>query len=231
MANFDRSFLKTNWTEGGTNWNPDDKGNVVVNGICMVPTYAGIAPAFFPAWKGFKYVKQTAAATGLMPKFDTSAFWIWKKKLDKALAASPVLQNLVKAFYRDNFWNPNRLSEVSSQPVADWIYDHLVNAGGRGAMWIQEAAGVKADGVIGPVSITAINSADPDHLLQEATDVAAFYRLDRAASHPSQIQFLPSWLQRDGVSQDEINQVMQAARDGLTYSEVADLKQMIQERA
>jgi murein L,D-transpeptidase YcbB/YkuD len=98
-------------------------------------------------------------------------------------------------------------------------------------MWIQEAAGVTADGVIGPQSIRAINAADPKALLQEAEDVAAFYRLDKAEADPSQIQFLPSWLRRDGVSAKEIQQVMQVAKTGLTYDKVAELKEMIKARA
>ncbi|WP_168205904.1 putative peptidoglycan-binding domain-containing protein [Geobacter sp. FeAm09] len=115
--------------------------------------------------------------------------------------------------------------------MAAWLYDHVVNGGARGARWLQEAAGVAADGKVGSATIAAINAADPAVLLRAAEAVAAFYRLDRAAADPTQVQFLPSWLRRDGVSQEKIGTVMQAAKDGLTYTEVAGLKEMIKARS
>ena len=132
---------------------------------------------------------------------------------------------------KTNFWDKYRLSEVTDQAVAAWIYDHVVNGGSRGAMWIQEAAGVTADGAIGPQTIRSINAADPAALLRKACDLAAFYRLDRTSADPSQIRFLPSWLRRDGVPAEEIEQVMQFAKAGLTCDKVAELKEMIKTRA
>jgi len=154
---------------------------------------------------------------------------LWIKRLNASLAQIPALQTAVDDFYRAQFWDANKLTSVQSQQVANWIYDHAVNAGAAGIKWAQEAAGVKADGKIGYITIEALNTMDPAVFLREAEDVAAFYRLDRALAKPSQIQFLPSWLRRDGVSTEEIRQVMAMAKNGLTVDEVKALKGLIEE--
>ena len=228
MSNFFTAFSKTMRVEGGVNFNPDDQGNMVVNGICILTTYKGIAPQIHLNWQGWKIVKEEIDSLGDIPIYGTRTFKKWCGKLNASLTKNEQLQNLVLQFYKANFWDANRLGEIQDQDVANWIYDHAVNGGGRGITWMQEAAGVKGDGSIGPRTLAAINAADPEKLLQTSEDVAAFYRLDRAARDPSQIQFLPSWLRRDGVSEEEIREVMQAAKDGLTYTEVAALKRLIQ---
>lgn len=92
-------------------------------------------------------------------------------------------------------------------------------------MWAQLAAQVKPDGKLGAVSIAAINTADPAGLLGRMEDIAGAYRLDRANDNPSQIQFLTSWLRRDGQPDSIIAMVKQAAKDGrLDDSEVVTLK-------
>lgn len=224
MAKFDVSHLSTMKVEGSTNWNPNDRGNVVVGGVCKTPTYAGIAPFYHGHWKGFDYIRSAVASMGAMPKYDTPAFWAWKKKLDKTLADSPVVQNLVKAFYQSTFWAPNRLDEIKSQGVANWLYDHLVNGGARGARWAQLAARVTPDGDVGPQTIAAINAMPPAEFLARADDIAGKHRLDVAHKDPSQIPFLASWLGRDNQPPEIIAMVKSAAKDGrLDEKEVASL--------
>lgn len=208
--------------EGGYANNPADAGG---------ETYKGISRKFWPNWAGWKYVDGVKANTIAQPAQGTTAYRSYVSRLNYCLAGLASLQQVVLDFYRRNFWDKYRLSEINDQSVAAWLYDHVVNGGAKGAMWLQEAAGVTADGKVGSATIAAINASDPVELLREAEDVAAFYRLDKAAADPSQVQFLPSWLRRDGVSAEEITQVMQAARDGLTYAEVAGLKEMIEAHA
>ena len=222
MADFNAAHQQVMGNEGGYANNPGDAGG---------ETYKGIARKFWTNWGGWKYVDGVKANTIEPPERGTQAYQNYVAYLNKSLAGFSSLQLHVLDFYKKNFWDKYRLSEVNDQAVATWIYDHVINGYSRGAMWIQEAAGVKADGCIGPQTIQAINAADPKALLQAATDVTAFYRLDRAEADPSQIPFLPSWLRRDGVSVEEIQQVMQAAKDGLTYAKVAELKEQIKARA
>jgi len=153
----------------------------------------------------------------------------WTARLNTNLGQIPALQTAIDEFYRRQFWDANKLSLIENQGVANWIYDHIVNAGKRGIRWAQEAAGVTADGSIGPITINAINTMPPGQFLVKAADIAAFYRLDRALAHPDQIQFLPSWLRRDGITPAEISEVMAMAKNGLTMAEVEILKGHFQE--
>ncbi|GFE61918.1 glycoside hydrolase family 108 protein [Geobacter sp. AOG2] len=222
MADFNAAHAKAMENEGGYANNPADAGG---------ETYKGIARKFWPSWSGWRFVDGIKSKVTAQPHFGTSGYYEWVKLFNSLLIQINQLQRYVVDFYKVNFWDKYRLSEINDQAVATWLYDHVVNGAARGIQWLQEAAGVAADGKIGPATIAAINAADPATLLQEAEDVAAFYRLDKAAANPSQIQFLPSWLRRDGVSTEEINQVMQAVQGGLTYAEVAELKEMIKARA
>lgn len=222
MADFEPAEKKTGGFEGGWANNPNDKGG---------ETYKGIARKFWPRWQGWQGIDAAKKRLLAPPPYGSREYRNWVAHFNDLLDTAPLLQKYVRDFYRANFWDAYRLGEIEHQEVANWIYDHAVNAGARGIKWAQEAAGVKSDGVVGPMTLKALNAADPTALLRDMEDVAAFYRLDRAAADPSQIQFLPSWLRRDGVSKEEIEQVMIAAKDGLTYSEVVTMKALIIETA
>lgn len=219
MAEFLPAHRRTMGAEGGFANNPADSGGM---------TYKGIARHYWghlPLWKTVDRHLQDCPA---QPPYGSRAYREWVATLNKRLAADVDLQAAVLAFYKAVLWDANRLGEVLDQRVADWLYDHIVNGGGAGVKWIQEAAGVTADGQIGPKTIAAINSYDPHVLLNRAEDEAAVYRLSRAQAKPSQIQFLPSWLTRDGLSETEIAHVMAAAADGkLTDAEIETLTEEI----
>lgn len=225
MAEFLPAFSKTNGNEGGASFNPADLGNVVLKGVVTTPTYKGIAPVSNPRFGGWKYISGAIALLTPMPAYGMSGHSAWVKYLNGTLAKINTLQQMVQDFYRVNYWGKYRLSEITNQAVAEWVYDHVVNGGARGAMWIQLAANVIPDGGIGPKSLAAINGADPVALLERADDIAGAFRLDRAHANPSQIQFLVGWLRRDGQPEEIIAMVRQAAADGrLDDSEVAKIK-------
>lgn len=219
MALFELAKKETNGNEGGWANNPADAGG---------ETYRGVARKFHPKLALWEYVDMAKEELGACTPENRQQ---WVRKLNANLAQIPALQAAIDTFYRAGYWDANRLTLITSQAVANWIYDHCVNAETRGDKWAQEAAGVKIDGQIGPVTIAAINAMDPADFLREAEDAAAFYRLDRALAHPDQIQFLPSWLRRDGVSVEEIREVMAMAKNGLTMDEVKALKGMLEETA
>lgn len=214
MAKFEPAHTLTAGNEGGYANNPADSGG---------ETYKGIARKFHPRWPGWRHVDSVKAGLLAQPPYGSREYSNWVAHLNIKLAQIKPLQTAVLSFYRTGFWG--RLSEINSQAVANWVYDHVVNGGARGTMWIQLAAGVKPDGELGSISIAAINAADPDALLGRAEDIAGAYRLDRANAKPSQIQFLRSWLTRDGQPPEIIAMVTKAAADGkLDDSEVATLK-------
>ena len=215
MAEFLPAHRRTMGTEGSYANNPADLGG---------QTYKGIARKYWGHLPLWKIIDRHLKASPSQPLYGTRAYRLWVTVLNKRLAADVELQAAVLGFYKAVLWDNNRLGEIVNQKVADWLYDHVVNGGGQGVKWMQEAAAVTPDGQIGPKTIAAINSFDPHVILNRAEDEAAVYRLARAKNKPSQIQFLQSWLTRDGLSETEIAHVMAAAADGkLTEAEVATL--------
>lgn len=132
-------------------------------------TYAGIARAFHPNWPGWRVIDQ-----GETPPAD-----------------------LVRQFYRSNFWHPLRLDEVEHQDVAGNIFDFGVNAGlGTAAKLAQLVAGTTPDGKIGRKTIEALNAIDPDlFVARYALAKIARYR-DIVAKNRTQQKFLLGWINR-----------------------------------
>ena len=74
---------------------------------------------------------------------------------------------IVKPFYKKNYWDRIRGDELPSG-VDYAAYDLAVNSGtGRAAKYLQQIAGVTADGVIGPRSVEAIKKCDAEDTVDE----------------------------------------------------------------
>jgi len=228
MADYKAARAKTNRNEGGLSFNPNDIGNVIVGGVVKIPTYMGVAPASNLHWPGFDIIADVLCQEPTMPPYGSDAYRKWVKDLNAVFAANTKLQKLVDNFYEVNYWHANRLGEIVSQLVAEWIYDHAVNAGGRGIMWAQLAARVTPDGGVGPKTLSAINGMNAELFLERAADIAGFYRLEKGQKVPSQLQFLPGWLERDGQPAEVIAMVRKAIGDGvLSENEEADIQEVM----
>ena len=195
MSDFLTSYNLTCHVEGGVNFNPDDSGNVKnIKGIVSLPTYKGIAPAKWPAWRGWSIITGCITNTTTMPAYGTDSYKAWAKYLNTLLAGDIQLQIYVRSFYRTNFWG--RLSEVNDQVVANWLYDHLVNCGDEPKFWLQRALGVDADGIIGSKTIAAANAADGPALIQKCNEQAKAYYDNLIVRRPADEQFKESWYAR-----------------------------------
>ena len=69
------------------------------------------------------------------------------------------------ALYRRDFWDAAKAASLP--PVVGFqLLDGAVNSGVRRAtQWLQRAARVADDGILGPVSLAAIKAADPNDLV------------------------------------------------------------------
>jgi lysozyme family protein len=105
-----------------------------------------------------------------------------------------LLANVID-FYRTNFW---KYGAIEQQNVADKIFDLAVNVGTAHAVKIaQIAAGVTADGVIGPNTINAINAHPNGSLIPLIVMAAENYHKEIVNTHPEDAVFLRGWLRRD----------------------------------
>jgi lysozyme family protein len=132
-------------------------------------TYAGIARNRWPNWPGWSYIDNQ----------DTPP------------------AEMVRGFYRSNFWTPLRLEEVESQDVARTLFDFAVNAGpSTAAKLAQIVVGTTPDGKIGPKTLAALNNYDPDLFLARYA-LAKLSRYEQIISRDSsQRTFLLGWLRR-----------------------------------
>lgn len=72
--------------------------------------------------------------------------------------------DLAKRIYKAEFWDAVRADEL---PIGlkYIVFDAAVNSGvGQSIKWLQRAAGVKQDGVFGPVTMKAVNEMGADTL-------------------------------------------------------------------
>ncbi len=68
--------------------------------------------------------------------------------------------DLAKRIYLEDYWKPIRADELPPA-VRHAVFDAAVNSGPRQAvLWLQRAAGVDADGVIGPRTLAAVHALD-----------------------------------------------------------------------
>ena len=84
-----------------------------------------------------------------------------------------------KAIYHRDYWRPLRCDELPPV-VGRALFDAAVNSGVRQAvLWLQRAAGVKADGDIGPATMGAVYRADPAALVARLLGHRLAFMTDR----------------------------------------------------
>lgn len=132
-------------------------------------TYAGIARNAWPQWAGWKAVDR-----GEIPASD-----------------------LVRDFYRTNFWTPLGLDAIESQHIAQTLYDFAVNAGtGTAAKLAQVVVGATPDGKIGPITTAAINRCNPELFCAQYA-LAKLARYEQIVTRDrTQQKFLLGWVRR-----------------------------------
>ncbi len=71
-----------------------------------------------------------------------------------------------KQIYRNSYWRRIQGDKIEDQQVATILFDGHVNHGFWGIKMIQQVLGVGADGIVGPVTLAAINNAIPFDLFE-----------------------------------------------------------------
>ena len=172
MADFTQAFQLMIAHEGGYGNDPDDPGG---------ETYKGVARKIFSKWDGWTKVDILKRQSG------------FPANLDK----DPELQQNVSDFYRVTFWDKINGDQITNQNVANSIFDFGVNAGsGTSGSLAQMVVGAKSDGVIGPDSISAINSFDPDYFLASFTVAKIARYVNIVKKRPTSRKYFYGWVIR-----------------------------------
>ncbi|MBO9674404.1 MAG: hypothetical protein J7577_13230 [Sphingobacteriaceae bacterium] len=182
MAKFEIAEKITGINEGGYANNKADRGG---------ETFAGIARNFWPQWQGWKHIDRYKEDYKRAKTKLSLAGWV---NASAKVNTEPV-RDLIVEFYKDNFWQINKLDQINDQQLANSIYDFGVNSGkGRAVQFLEQIFGVVKDGIMDPKVIELANKSDPATLLTK-------YNAAREAAYRSwavgdQAQFLESWLSR-----------------------------------
>lgn len=129
--------------EGGFDADPADPGNYAPDGT-LQGTRWGISARAYPDLLG----RLPVGVRGTMPA---------------SVADLTLLQ--ARAIYHACEWATIR-GDALPAPVALLAFDAAVNQGeGRAARWLQLAAGVTVDGIIGPATLAAVAAAEPVDLV------------------------------------------------------------------
>lgn len=184
MADFGIAYGRTSENEGGYAHHLKDRGG---------ETFHGIARRYWPMWNGWELID---AHRSKFPRdIHSPASW---RKVDKILEAEPRLKELVRRFYRVNFWDDIEGDRIDSQEVANILYDWAVNSGeGSPAKAVQRIVGAKVDGDIGPATVAKINAYPAQESLPALLRAERVKMVrDIVRRDPSQAVFLEGWIER-----------------------------------
>jgi lysozyme family protein len=133
-------------------------------------TYAGIARKPNPQWAGWEFVDQQDFGSAT---------------------------ELVRNFYKSNFWDRIRGDEIANQAIAETIFNFSVNTGiGVAVKLAQLIVGTAPDGAVGPKTLERLNICTeknflPAYALAKISRYAQICNKDR-----SQSKFLLGWVNR-----------------------------------
>lgn len=181
MADFQTAFQRTLRFEGlMLELVPGDSGGL---------TFCGIARNPQPGWPGWAIVD---AYFKEFPGF---------KQVEQACLHDEDLMALMQQFYRVQEWDRHRLGDLVDQELANQVYDAEVNIGDvRAIRALQGCLAIKADGLVGPVTLAACNQPEPpmttELLVQQYLHWRKNYYTSLVLEKPQLKKFLPDWLGR-----------------------------------
>lgn len=190
MADFKTAYSKTMGHEGGYVHDPDDAGG---------ETYKGIARKYNADWSGWTII-------------DDCKKMISCDEFPSCLDDKQDLQESVHDFYKEKYWDVNKLDQVSSQAVAEEMFDTGVNMGtGRAAKFLQRSLNylnrngslyydLTVDGAIGPASLTALGvvlgDGDEKVLLTMLNVLQGQHYMNYMDKDPVQKKYARGWFKR-----------------------------------
>jgi lysozyme family protein len=94
----------------------------------------------------------------------------WRGQKVSAAEVADMSEAEAIAIYTTRYVNEPAFDKLQAEEIRDDVVDIGVNHGTlRAAQWLQEIAGVKIDGVLGPKSLAAINAMDPHVVARRLT--------------------------------------------------------------
>lgn len=168
MAQFDIALQEVLQNEGGYINDPDDVGG---------ETYKGISRKMHPKWEGWVIIDQAK-----------------KNGAINTLESSKDLSNKVAQFYKEKFWDVMLLDGITSQDVANLLFDSAVNMGISATLAMVNLILGDKDDYFNPLLINKIN------LSQTFKEKFVIARISRyiyiCTKRPTSRKYLYGWIVR-----------------------------------
>ncbi len=94
------------------------------------------------------------------------------------------------------YWDRWHADEIRNQKVADILVDWLWCSGKWGIIIPQRILGVPVDGIVGPVTLKAVNRANPYKFLIQIYNSRVAFIINIIKKDPSQSRFERGWYNR-----------------------------------
>src|SRR5690606_19150221 len=94
------------------------------------------------------------------------------------------------------FWNRWKADQIMDQQVANILVDWVFNSGTYGIRIPQRILGIKQDGIVGPITLAAVNAQNPKDFHAKIWAAREKFYHDIVRNNPRQKRFLKGWLNR-----------------------------------
>lgn len=94
------------------------------------------------------------------------------------------------------YWNRCRGSQIENQSIAELFVDWHINAGVNAIKQVQKMFYIKADGIVGPVTLRYLNSPNREIIFNRLKDRREQYYYNLVRSNRKLGVFLNGWLNR-----------------------------------
>jgi lysozyme family protein len=99
--------------------------------------------------------------------------------------------------FKEGYWNPWKADQIKNQSIANIVVDWAWASGPVTAIkQVQRILGVVDDGVVGPKTLAAINSADQQTLFAKIHAARLKFVENIVQKNPTQVRFLKGWKNR-----------------------------------
>ena len=153
-------------------------------------------------------VERTLKFEGILSndKYDSGGltkYGISKRAYPKLDIAKLTVED-AKNIYERDYWKACKCDEISSQAIAEQLFDIAVNCGNYGAVKLIQRAvnainmqkGIKVDGKIGRETLGAIAKCDEKTLNNQLVDLRVAFYKEIVNRNATQEKFLKGWLIR-----------------------------------
>jgi len=94
------------------------------------------------------------------------------------------------------YWDQVKGDSIVNQSIAELVADWNVNSGRSGIKALQRAIGLEPDGIIGPKSLSVLNSPNQAVIFNRIYQAREKFFLAIVKNNPSQKVFLNGWMNR-----------------------------------